>query len=196
VDHDQRHPGDAGPSDEELGQVPAGVRAIEGGFTLSGGEPLMQHRFAVKLLSAAPGMGIHTALDSNGYYGHRLSDAGPRQIDLVLLDLKGWDSERHRHLTGMEKRPTLEFAAGWASGSARSGCGSSRARADRRRGADHGDCPFSPPGSAVVDASTSCPSTRWALQVEAARPPLRVWTTSSPSTELVERTWRFFGAQA
>jgi len=28
----------------------------------------------------------------------------------VLLDLKGWDSERHRHLTGMENGPTLEFA--------------------------------------------------------------------------------------
>jgi len=95
---------------EELGKYRHGVRAMKGGFTLSGGEPLMQHRFAVKLLSAAHGMGIHTALDSNGYYGHRLSDADLEQIDLVLLDLKGWDSERHRHLTGMENGPTLEFA--------------------------------------------------------------------------------------
>ena len=35
----------------------------------------MQHRFAVKLLTAAKAMGIHTALDTNGYYGDRLSDA-------------------------------------------------------------------------------------------------------------------------
>ena len=35
----------------------------------------MQHRFAVKLFAAAKAMGIHTALDTNGYYGDRLSDA-------------------------------------------------------------------------------------------------------------------------
>ena len=47
---------------------------MAGGFTLSGGEPLMQHRFAVKLFIAARGMGIHTTLDTNGYYGARLTD--------------------------------------------------------------------------------------------------------------------------
>ncbi len=70
-------------------------------------------------------MGIHTALDTNGYYGERLSDAELEVVDLVLLDLKGWDPERHRALTGMEIGPTLAFArrlAGAASG--RSGCAS------------------------------------------------------------------------
>src|SRR5262249_47558689 len=70
----------------------------------------MQHRFAVKLLSAAKSMGIHTALDTNGYYGDRLSDAELEVADLVLLDLKAWDPERHRRLTGMELAPTLAFA--------------------------------------------------------------------------------------
>ncbi len=42
---------------------------------MSGGEPLMQHRFVVKLFSAAQAMGIHTALDTNGYLGDRLTDA-------------------------------------------------------------------------------------------------------------------------
>jgi pyruvate formate lyase activating enzyme len=95
---------------EQLGKYRHGLKAMNGGLTISGGEPLMQHRFVVKLLAAAHDMGVHTALDSNGYYGHRLSDADLEQIDLVLLDLKGWDSERHRHLTGMENGPTLEFA--------------------------------------------------------------------------------------
>ena len=45
---------------------------MSGGFTLSGGEPLMQDRLAVKLLTAAKGMGIHTALDTNGGLGARL----------------------------------------------------------------------------------------------------------------------------
>jgi pyruvate formate lyase activating enzyme len=95
---------------EELGKYRRGLKAMSGGFTLSGGEPLMQHRFAVKLLAAARGMGIHTALDTNGYYGRRLSDAELETVDLVLLDLKAWDPERHRRLAGMEIGPTLEFA--------------------------------------------------------------------------------------
>ena len=95
---------------EELRKYRHGLRAMNGGFTLSGGEALMQDRFAVKLFAAARGMGIHTALDTNGYYGERLSDAELEVVDLVLLDLKGWDPERHRTLTGMEVAPTLAFA--------------------------------------------------------------------------------------
>jgi pyruvate formate lyase activating enzyme len=83
---------------------------MAGGFTLSGGEPLMQDRFAVRLFSAAQAMGIHTALDTNGSLGHRLFDAELQQIDLVLLDIKCWDAERHRQLTGMEVGPVLDFA--------------------------------------------------------------------------------------
>ena len=95
---------------EEVGKYRHGLRVMSGGFTLSGGEALMQHRFTVKLLAAARGMGIHTALDTNGYYGDRLSDAEIEAADLVLLDLKGWDPERHRRFTGMEIGPTLAFA--------------------------------------------------------------------------------------
>lgn len=95
---------------QELRKYRHGLKALAGGFTLSGGEPLMQHRFVAKLMAAAKQMGIHTALDTNGYYGDRLSDAELQTIDLFLLDLKTWDPERHRRLTGMENGPTLEFA--------------------------------------------------------------------------------------
>lgn len=100
---------------EELRKYRYGLKLMSGGFTLSGGEPLMQDRFAVKLFTAAKAMGIHTALDTNGALGNRLSDAELEQIDLVLLDIKTWDSERHRHLTGMDNVPTLEFARRLAS---------------------------------------------------------------------------------
>jgi pyruvate formate lyase activating enzyme len=83
---------------------------MSGGFTLSGGEPLMQDRFAVKLLTAAKKMEIHTALDTNGSLGARLSDAELENIDLVLLDLKSWEPELHRRITGMEVGPVLDFA--------------------------------------------------------------------------------------
>ena len=95
---------------EELRKYRHGLRTMRGGFTLSGGEPLMQHRFALKLLGAARAMGIHVALDTNGYFGDRLTDAEIDGIDLFLLDLKGWDPERHQQLTGMDNGPTLQFA--------------------------------------------------------------------------------------
>jgi pyruvate formate lyase activating enzyme len=94
----------------ELRKYRHGLKIMSGGFTLSGGEPLMQDRFAVKLFAAARRMGIHTALDTNGYCGDRLSDAELETIDLVLLDIKTWDGERHRQLTGMDVAPTLAFA--------------------------------------------------------------------------------------
>jgi len=95
---------------EELRKYRYGLKVMAGGFTLSGGEPLMQHRFATKLFAAAHGMGIHTALDTNGYYGERLTDADLETIDLVLLDLKTWDAERHKQLTGVDNAATLAFA--------------------------------------------------------------------------------------
>ena len=94
----------------ELRKYRQGLRTMGGGFTLSGGEPLMQDRFAVKLLKAAREMGIHTALDTNGSLGHRLSDQELNVADLVLLDIKCWNPEIHRRLTGMELAPVLEFA--------------------------------------------------------------------------------------
>ena len=95
---------------EELRKYRQGLKVMGGGFTLSGGEPLMQARFAVKLFIAARGMGIHTTLDTNGYYGARLTDDELDLIDLVMLDMKTWDPERHKRVTGMDVAPTLEFA--------------------------------------------------------------------------------------
>ena len=94
----------------ELRKYRTGLKAMSGGFTLSGGEPLMQDRFAVRLLSAAQSMGIHTALDTNGSLGDRLTDAELKNIDLVLLDLKCSDPQRHLELTGAEVGPVLDFA--------------------------------------------------------------------------------------
>ena len=95
---------------EVLGRYRRGLKAMSGGFTLSGGEPLMQDRFAVRLFTAAKEMGIHTALDTNGYLGDRLTDEELLKIDLVLLDIKAWDAKRHLHLTTKEVGPTLDFA--------------------------------------------------------------------------------------
>jgi pyruvate formate lyase activating enzyme len=94
----------------ELAKYRHGLNLMSGGFTLSGGEPLMQHRFAIKLLSAARQMGIHTTIETNGYYSDKLSDAELSAIDLVMLGIKTWGADKHRSLTGMDIEPTLAFA--------------------------------------------------------------------------------------
>src|SRR5262245_59313286 len=94
----------------QLGKYRHGLKMMKGGFTISGGEPLMQDRFVIKLFTAAQAMGIHTALDSNGYLGDRLTDEELEKIDLVLLDIKAWDEEPHRRLTGMDVGPVLSVA--------------------------------------------------------------------------------------
>ena len=95
---------------DQLRKYRHGLKAMRGGITVSGGEPLMQHKFVLKLCSAARDMGIHTALDTNGHLGDRLTDADLETIDLVLLDIKSWDEDRHRRLTGCGIQDVLTFA--------------------------------------------------------------------------------------
>ena len=76
---------------------------MNGGFTISGGEPLMQDRFAVRLFTAAKEMGIHTAIDTNGSLHERFSDDELEKIDLVMLCIKAWDPELYHDLTGKDR---------------------------------------------------------------------------------------------
>jgi pyruvate formate lyase activating enzyme len=94
----------------ELKKYRHGLKVMSGGLTISGGEPLMQHRFVMRLLNAAKAIGIHTTVETNGYYSERLTNDDLDAIDLVMLGIKTWDSERHRRLTGMDNTPTLAFA--------------------------------------------------------------------------------------
>ena len=95
---------------EEVQKYAYGLKAMKGGFTLSGGEPLMQDRFATRLFAAVKGMGVHTAIETNGYYGDRLSDEEIANIDLVILDMKAFTPEQHRRVTGLLNAEVLEFA--------------------------------------------------------------------------------------
>lgn len=86
------------------------LRASNGGVTLSGGEPLAQSRFALSVLRGAKALGLHTALDTSGYLGSRATDELLLATDLVLLDIKSFDPDTYRALTGVEIAPTLAFA--------------------------------------------------------------------------------------
>jgi pyruvate formate lyase activating enzyme len=95
---------------EELRKYRSGLQIMSGGLTVSGGEPLMQHKFVLRFLAAAKGMGLHTTIETNGYFADRLTDQDLDSIDLVMLGIKTWGNARHRQLTGMDLEPTLAFA--------------------------------------------------------------------------------------
>jgi pyruvate formate lyase activating enzyme len=81
-----------------------------GGVTVSGGEPLLQPRFAGELLRRCHDAGLHTALDTSGFLGTRADDQLLDATDLVLLDIKSWDRATYRAVTGRRLAPTLTFA--------------------------------------------------------------------------------------
>lgn len=95
---------------EELRKYAHGLKVMNGGFTLSGGEPLMQARFAARLFAAAKELGIHTAIETNGFYGEKLSDAELKTIDLIILDMKALGLAQHRRVTSnIDNAPVIEF---------------------------------------------------------------------------------------
>ena len=93
---------------DELRKYRDGLKIMHGGFTLSGGEPLMQHRFAVKLLAGVKAMGVHTTIETNGFNGDKVSDEELGAIDLVMLGVKSWGA-KHKVVTGQDIEPTLAF---------------------------------------------------------------------------------------
>lgn len=86
---------------------------VNGGITVSGGEPLAQIDFVIELLDLCKKEGIHTALDTSGAVfdpDDRRFEALIRVCDLFLLDIKEMNGEKHRLLTGKKNDRILEFA--------------------------------------------------------------------------------------
>ncbi|HHQ4738477.1 pyruvate formate lyase 1-activating protein [Aeromonas veronii] len=88
------------------------MNASGGGVTASGGEAMLQPAFITELFTACKEKGIHTCLDTNGFVRHldEQVDKLLDQTDLVLLDIKQINDEKHIPLTHVSNRYTLEFA--------------------------------------------------------------------------------------
>ena len=86
------------------------LRAMGGGLTISGGEPLVQPGFTGGMFAAAKRMGLHTALDTSGLLGSRADEDYLANVDLVLLDIKSGDPDTYRKITSRDLAPTLRFA--------------------------------------------------------------------------------------
>lgn len=82
----------------------------KGGLTVSGGEPLIQRVAIYKLFAEAKKRGYHTALDTNGSILDDFTKKLLEVTDLVLLDIKHIDNERHKKLTTISNEIPLKFA--------------------------------------------------------------------------------------
>jgi pyruvate formate lyase activating enzyme len=70
---------------DRLGSFAPSLRMLDGGLTVSGGEPMVQRAFTRRILAAAKQMGL-------------------------LLDIKSGDPETYRRVTERQLAPTLRFA--------------------------------------------------------------------------------------
>ncbi|HHX18134.1 MAG TPA: pyruvate formate lyase-activating protein [Clostridium sp.] len=86
------------------------IRFSGGGITVTGGEPLYQADFVTEVFKIAKKMGIHTALDTSGFANTDAVKELLEYTDLVLLDIKHADEEKHKEITGVENEKIKKFA--------------------------------------------------------------------------------------
>ena len=85
-------------------------RRSGGGLTLSGGECLLQADFAEALLSLAKEKGLHTAIETAAFAPFSHIERLLPLIDLVLLDIKHMNTEKHKAFVGQGNERILKHA--------------------------------------------------------------------------------------
>lgn len=79
-----------------------------GGVTISGGEPLLQAKFVLKLIKQLKKHNIHVAVDTSGSLPLKVSKDVLDAADLIMLDIKELNESDHKTLTGLGNSNTLE----------------------------------------------------------------------------------------
>jgi pyruvate formate lyase activating enzyme len=142
-------------------------RTSGGGVTLSGGEPALQPDFSAALLRASKEHGIHTAIETAAHCRWENLAILLPMTDLVLLDLKHADPEKHRLATGVSNDLIIANA--------------------KRLAATGVKTLFRVP---VVPGVNDTPDeiaaiADLALQLAAMAPPGSPWASAGPTTELL-----------
>ena len=83
----------------------------KGGVTFSGGEPTAQAKELISLVDALHEQGINVCIDTNGGIWTPDVETLMQKVDLVLLDIKQMNPDRHMNLTGRSNSQTLKTAA-------------------------------------------------------------------------------------
>lgn len=81
----------------------------KGGVTFTGGEPLLQADFLLEVSKLCKEKGISVAIDTSGFIFNEKVKELLEYTDLVLLDIKNYDSLVYKIVTGVSLSPTLKF---------------------------------------------------------------------------------------
>ena len=81
-----------------------------GGVTFSGGEPTAQAKDLIPVVKGLKEQGINVCIDTNGGIWNPAVEELLKEIDLVLLDVKQINPERHLSLTERSNEQTLKTA--------------------------------------------------------------------------------------
>lgn len=93
-------------AEEVMAEVRKNLPFIRG-ITVSGGECTLWRDFLVELLTLAKAEGLHTLLDSNGTHDFSADPELMAVTDGVMLDVKAWDPEDHKRVTGRDNANVL-----------------------------------------------------------------------------------------
>lgn len=80
----------------------------DGGITVSGGEPMLQHEFTLALLKEAKKRGIQTAMETSGFALLEQYKQVLPYVDEFLWDYKETDEIKHKEFTGVSNQRILE----------------------------------------------------------------------------------------
>lgn len=79
-----------------------------GGVTLSGGDPLVQWKFARAVLQTCKSHGIHTCIETELSTSRHILDKVLPYADLIITDIKHMDPRKHKEFTGVDNVRILE----------------------------------------------------------------------------------------
>ena len=85
-------------------------RRSGGGITLSGGEAMLQPRFATALLAACRELGMTTAIETTGIAKWEIIEQFLPLLDYILMDIKHMDNQKHMEYTSQPNTAILEHA--------------------------------------------------------------------------------------
>lgn len=83
-------------------------RESGGGVTFSGGEPFAQPEFLRQLVAACGRIGIHTAVETSGYFDWDQVKDIIALLDCIFIDIKHMDDQLHQKWTGVSNQQILK----------------------------------------------------------------------------------------
>jgi pyruvate formate lyase activating enzyme len=94
---------------EEVSRYKSYMKYSGGGVTFTGGEPLLQAEFVLAVCKQLKEQDISIAIDTSGFVWNDMVKSILEYTDLVLLDIKNFDSGVYQAITGVDLAPTLHL---------------------------------------------------------------------------------------